>query len=162
VPKDWVDVDAADDFDDVKAMLEKGEKINYLPSSRRSTADAEFAAIINELYDAKDRDVYIVPDECHLYSKNAEKALIQLATTGLRFGMKAVFISQRPAEMKYTLMTQSTMFGVYALSTFENDYFKQKGFPLAEIQRKLTEGGLHSYVLIDDTKDDPLTGPFKV
>jgi hypothetical protein len=161
-PGAWTVATKQTDFDDIVDGLIGGEKIVYNPS--REHRQQELATIILLLYKAaeehmSDLDIYVVIDEVHLFTGRALAACVELATTGIRWGLKAVWISQRPAKVDNTLMTQSTRFVLYELSQMESQYFKTYRLPFEEIYSKLGEGGKYSYVVFDGRK---VEGPYKV
>jgi hypothetical protein len=151
-PNVWTRADKETDPEDVIDELIGGGKVVYNPD--RGLRQQELTLLIAWLYKMaeehqSDLDIYVVVDECHLFTGRALKACIELATTGIRWGLKAVWISQRPAKIDNTLMTQSTRFVVFDISDMESQYFKSYRLPFDEIYQKLLEGGQYAYVVHD-------------
>jgi len=135
----YVRADSKDDLDNVISVLMAGEKINYLPE--RETRWQEIAAIVEHILDLGGFPVTIVFDECHLmylnpdkYKRAAQAALEETVTTGLSKGIKAIFITQRPALLDNTLMTQSE-FKVFFRTENEGPYLKRYGIPFEDVER---------------------------
>ena len=99
----------------------------------------------------------VVVDEVHLYSKHGIKALEQIATVGRHKGIFLVAISQRPANISNTIMTQSEKFVVFSLSGMETDYLKRYNIPAENILEKTTEQ--YTYVTWDSYN---IAGPYTV
>lgn len=155
----WVDASGADDERVLIKALRKGEKINFIPN--RATRWKQLRAIIALLYEASERskmDIYILMDEIHLADKEALKAAIEVATTGIRWGLHAVFISQRPALIDNTIMNQSMQF-VFLKTTLEKRYLENYGLPYEAIRAGLEKGGQYAYMVYDFHS---LKGAFKV
>jgi DNA helicase HerA-like ATPase len=155
----WVNADGTDDERVLIKALRKGEKINFLPN--RGTRWKQLRAIIALLYEATERsllNVYVIMDEIHLAEKDALKAAIEVATTGIRWGIHAVFISQRPALIDNTIMNQSMQF-VFLKTTLEKRYLENYGLPYESIRAGLEKGGKYAYMVYDFHS---LKGAFKV
>lgn len=156
----FVDADGSDDEKVLIKALRKGEKINFRPS--RETRWKQLKALINILFKAGEQaklNIYIVVDECHLADRKiALPGVIEIATTGLSYGLKGIYISQRPALIDNTLMTQSMQF-IFFKTSMEKKYFDSYELPFDDIQAGLTKGGQFSYMTYDFEK---LEGAFKV
>jgi predicted YcjX-like family ATPase len=87
-----------------------------------------------------------VIDEVHLFRNEGKKALIRLATTGLGRGYKCIFISQRPAMIDNTLLTQSTKHILFAIGLNDASYLKSNGFPSEEIMNRT---GQEKYIFVE-------------
>lgn len=136
----WVKSDMQDDTDDLISALRSGHKINYEPS--RDYRQRELATLIDELFKAANKsvlDIYIVVDEVHLYDKDALKACREIATTGLRWGIKPVWISQRPQAIDNYLMSQSTYWVMYKTYNEPESYFRQYGIPYTDINSRIPD-----------------------
>jgi predicted YcjX-like family ATPase len=72
--------------------------------------------------------------------------LIRLATTGLGRGYKCIFISQRPAMIDNTLLTQSTKHILFAIGLNDASYLKNNGFPSEEIMQRT---GQEKYIFVE-------------
>lgn len=152
--------DNSNTWEQIEKLLKAKRKINYVPSTELDEAQTEIQYIIKKLYDGSFKDIFLVVDECHLLSMDAttKKQLIRVATTGLRFGIYAIFISQRLALVDNTLMTQSNKI-VFYKSNLEGNYLKNYNIPDEAINDRLRKGGQYSYVTYDF---DELKGAYKV
>lgn len=159
VSNKFLDADGSDDSEVIIAALRKGKKINFIPD--RENRWKQLKAIVKVLYRAAERqplDIYIIVDECHLADRDALAACREIATTGIRWGIKAIYISQRPALMDNTLMTQSMRF-VFFRTGMEDKYLDGHGFPAAQINERIKAGGQYAYVVWDFNE---LKGAYKV
>lgn len=137
----------------IKGLLKEGKKVNYIPSDDLEQASKELSALVNELYKSGELNCRVAIDECHLFSKVTKdksgiKACIRLATTGLRFGYQAIFLSQRPAMVDNTLYAQSTKHVIFALGRVDETYLKNNGFPVEEITQATGNEKYH-FVVFD-------------
>lgn len=155
----YTEATGADDEKVLIQALRQGNKINFIPN--RDTRWKQLRALIRLFYDASERslmDIYIVVDEIHLADKEALKACIELATTGIRWGLHGIFISQRPALVDNTIMNQSMQF-VFLKTTLEKRYMEGYGLPYEAIREGLEKGGQYAYMVYDFHS---LKGAFKV
>jgi hypothetical protein len=74
--------------------------------------------------------------------------LRRVATGGIRFGIHGVFISQRPALIDNTLMTQSVGMIIFHCN-MESQYFKRYGIPYEDMEKQLDSLGQYSYCEYD-------------
>lgn len=149
-PRGWTAASHQTDFDAIIDALHAGEKIVYNPS--REYRQQELKVLIQLLYksaEAAELDMFLVVDEVHLYEKAALKACIEVATTGIRWGINAIWISQRPAKIDNTLMSQSTRFVIYDVSHMESTYFKNYQMPAEQIYAALKIVGQYGYAIYD-------------
>jgi hypothetical protein len=147
-------------FDQIKAALAKGKKINFIPSTVDIIRKKQLAFLINQFFDGHTHDFYFVVDEVHLFTNEPEckGALVRLATGGVRFGMSGVWISQRGAKIDNTLMTQSTRFIFYE-TNMEGQYYKQYGIPHDDIAARIASAGKYGYCIFDGKT---IEGAYKV
>ena len=157
MPSSFIKVSAKDDIKVIINALKANKKINYIPQLDSIIRDKELIYLVESLYrrDSEKR-IYLVVDEVHLYEKESLKALIKVATTGLRFGVHGIWISQRPANIDNTLMTQSNQFVIFK-TNMESGYFGRYGIPDDEIKSRLKEE--YSYCIYDFME---VRGGFKV
>jgi archaellum biogenesis ATPase FlaH len=151
----YVKVNSKTAFSVIKKLLKKGYKVNYVPSSRLTIQSQEVSFIINQLFQngefTKKNFIYIVIDEVHLFKKQALEEVCRIATGGLRFGLHGIFLSQRPANMDNTLMTQSTNVLVFKCN-MESQYFKNYDIPIIEILELIEKNGKYSFCSYDFEK----------
>lgn len=159
MPNTFIKVSNNDSMAVIKKAIEKGRKINYLPSIDSEIRQKELVYIIQCLYTRNStKKLYLVIDEVHLYEKEALKSLVQVATTGIRFGIHGIWISQRPANVDNTLMSQSNQFIIFK-TNMESQYFDRYGIPSDIIKQKLEKAGEYSYCTYDFMN---VEGAFKV
>jgi DNA helicase HerA-like ATPase len=151
--KRFLTADQSYGLDQITEALHEGFKINFMPSDKPDRAAAEFDLIVDELYTWKRHypgmpPIYFVIDEVHLLQRNkdARNQLIRLASTGLKWGIRCIFISQRPAMVDNTLLTQSTFYVLFATG-LESGWFKRYNMPYDDIQSKLQKK--YQYVTFD-------------
>lgn len=143
MPKTYVKATGENNVEQIIRAIRSGKKVNFVPD--RDIRWKQFTYLVNALYKASERaklDMYFVGDEIHLarmHDREANNAAIEIATTGLTWGIKGIWISQRPAEMEYTLLTQSTLF-IFFTTEWEGQYLKQKGIPFADIEKRIQDG----------------------
>lgn len=154
--------DGRHSFGQIVRALKAGEKIDYRPSLDDETTAAELRHIINRLFESgftKQRNVILAVDECHISTRihPAKAALIKAATRGLTFGIHCVFITQRPAEVPYTLFVQADQKCIFRLGT-DGEYFTRKKIDYTQISKMIETGGEFSYVIHDGYA---IHGPYK-
>lgn len=151
----YIKVDKKTPFRTILDLLKKHQKVNYYPSTRSGAQSKELQFIINQLFEnghfSKENFIYIVIDEVHLFKKEALEEVCRVATGGLRFGLHGVFLSQRPANMDNTLMTQSTNVLVFKCN-MESQYFKNYDIPIIEILKQIELNGKYSFCSYDFDK----------
>jgi hypothetical protein len=135
VPSGFTTVDPRQhEWEQVEHLLQKNRKINWIAATKIENMHKEIIFIVDKLYNEEVRNVRLVIDEVHLFKKAALQEIQRVATTGLRWGIRGVFISQRPAKVDNTLYTQSTNHVIFALGNSDYKYLKEQGFPSEEIQ----------------------------
>lgn len=159
MPKIFIKCDADTNISVMINALKQGKKINYIPNwINEEFREKEVVHLVRKLYQSNIKKIYFVVDEVHLYNNLALKELIKVATTGLRFGIYGIWISQRPANIDNTLMTQSNQFIIFD-TNMESGYFKRYGIPADEIKERIGKGGKYSYCTYNFKE---VRGPFKV
>lgn len=153
---------ASDDLGVIMAALKRGRKVNFIPSLDNSRAAVELAILIDGLFRSgwtKDHNMLLVVDECHLAKahKEGERAVELVATRGLRFGVHAIFATQRPAYAHKAAFTQSDLHVIFR-TQMEREYFAAKGIPNAEYERIIKDGGQYAYAVFNGLE---MKGPFK-
>jgi hypothetical protein len=139
-PRSWTRADADSSMEGIIDGLIAGEKIVWTP--QREYRQQELRLLIGWLFKMAEQyedelDIYVVIDECHLFTGKALDSCIELATTGIRWGLKPVWISQRPARIDNTLISQATRFVVYDVSQAEYKWLAGYGYPSKEMSAKL-------------------------
>jgi hypothetical protein len=151
----YIKVDKKTPFRTILDLLKKHQKVNYYPSTRSGAQSQELRFIINQLFEnghfSKENFIYVVVDEVHLFKKEALEEICRIATGGLRFGLHGIFLSQRPANMDNTLMTQSTNVLVFKCN-MESQYFKNYDIPIIEILKQIELNGKYSFCSYDFDK----------
>jgi hypothetical protein len=154
--KGFVKANCKDEIKDIARAMRAGDKINYIPSTDDEIAVMELAYIVEHLFKypfAKNNPCLLVIDETHIFSnsKAGKLTLRKIANRGLSYGINALFISQRFANVEYTTVTQSEQHFIFKLG-FEKEYFQRKGVPYEEIIRKIDKKGKYSFVVWDGMK----------
>jgi hypothetical protein len=143
----WYDATGAHDTNQIIYALKQGYKINFLPSDDNEKMEKQLKVITDDIYlQGRGLNFRFVIDEVHLFKKEGKTALIRLATTGLGRGYKCIFISQRPAMIDNTLLTQSTKHILFAIGLNDASYLKTNGFPSEEIMRRT---GQEKYIYVE-------------
>jgi hypothetical protein len=159
MPNGFIRADGTSTMGKIKAAIEKGYKVNFVPSTDLMVQQKQLECIIQCLYDGRSREMVLVVDEVHLFNdRDIKRQLIRVATTGLRFGIHGVWISQRPAKIENTLMTQSNKFVMFQLN-MEFQYLKGHHIPGEEVAAILKKAGKYAYCEFDWRE---INGPFKV
>jgi hypothetical protein len=150
--KGYIKVDKTTSFTVIKSLLKKGHKLNYYPSSRLSTQGQELIFLVSQIFEngnfSKENYIYMVVDEVHLFKKKALESVCRIATGGIRFGVHGIFLSQRPANIDNTLMTQSTEMLIFFCS-MESQYFKNYCIPIEDILQRIEKNGKYSFCSYD-------------
>lgn len=136
-PKEYMKADKNVSFSQIDRVLKNGGKVNYIPSTDLEEMQKEIEVIIKGLYDGTKRNIYFIVDECHLIKKKSLEQLQRIATTGLRFGIKGVFCSQRGALIDNTLISQSTCFIWFYNNQQDQSYWRNYGVPIDELMGKI-------------------------
>lgn len=157
-PKTFIKVDMFCSITTIIEALERGEKINYIPSTDLEIMAKEICLIIRNLYDGSKRNIYFIIDECHLFKKESLAQIQRIATTGLRFGIKGVFCSQRGALIDNTLISQSTFFVTFYNNQQDVNYWNGYGFPIEEMMERI--GGEKYLFCTYDGKE--IKGAYKI
>jgi hypothetical protein len=148
----YIKVDKTTPFKTIKELLKKGHKLNYYPSSRISSQGQELIFLISQLFEnghfTKENYIFMVIDEVHLFKKKALESVCRIATSGIRFGINGIFLSQRPANIDNTLMTQSTEMLIFFCS-MESQYFKNYCIPIEDILKSIEKNGKYSFCSYD-------------
>lgn len=143
----WYDATGGHDTNQIIYALRNGYKVNFLPSDDVEGMEKQLKAITDAIYqEGRGFSFRFVIDEVHLFSKEGKKALIRLASTGLGRGYKCIFISQRPAMIDNTLLTQSTKHIVFAIGLNDASYLRMNGFPSDEIMKRT---GQQKYIFVE-------------
>lgn len=146
--KNYIKIDKNTSFKVINDLLKKGQKLNYEPSSRLSIQSQEITFLINQIFEncnfSKSNYIYFVVDEVHLFKKVALESICRIATGGIRYGVHGIFLSQRPANIDNTLMTQSIEMIIFKCN-MESQYFKNYCIPIDEILLKIEQNGRYSF-----------------
>lgn len=158
VSNKFVKADGNASIDVIKQLLDSGEKINFIPSSNVEIASKQLIAIINALFDEEKHDIIVAIDEVHLYDNHAQKAMMRIATAGLRWGFKGIFITQRPANMNNNLLGQSETVVSFNLKTPDREYLRRYGYPVENMMAKINEQKYH-FIMYEQNE---VKGAFKI
>lgn len=135
VPSGFITADGNTTEQQLIFALRNRKKVNFLPESDFDKMQKQLSAIINMLYEnGMGWDIRLVVDEVQLFEKQALKDCKKVATTGLRRGIRAVWISQRPALVDNTLYSQATSYVFFVLSMADYEYLKKQGLPVENVK----------------------------
>lgn len=125
-------------------LAQPGSKVN-LCGPRPSTNEAEkgrsaalLAAVVDDLIrigeKARNGDscqVICAVDEAHLFAPkhSSDDPLSLLATNGASYGIRFVAITQRPALLSHTVLSQATVHVLFDLDDYEAPYLDQYAVP---------------------------------
>jgi hypothetical protein len=139
-------------FSVILKLLKLKKKVNYIPDSRLKVQFIEVEFLINELFEngyfTKTNSIFFVVDEAHLFTKTSLDAITRIATSGIRWGINGIFISQRPANLDNTLMSQSTHMLIFKCN-MESQYFKNYSIPIENILTNIQNNGKYSFCEYD-------------
>jgi DNA helicase HerA-like ATPase len=139
-------------FIQIAKLLRLHKKINYLPDTRLKIQFIEVDFLINMLFEhklfSKSNPINIVIDEAHLFEGRALDNINRIATSGIRWGLNGIFISQRPANLSNTLMSQSSHMLIFK-TNMEIQYFKNYSIPIEQILEEINKNGLYSFCEYD-------------
>lgn len=138
--------------------LKKGKKIDYRPGSEIDDFSKDLEIFIKNLYSYGDLQFRFVIDEVHLFNKNAVKSMQRLSTAGLRYGYQPVFISQRPALIDNTLLSQCNMIYSFNLNVQDKEYLRNYKLPIDEMMERIGNEK-YLYVTFDQMK---VEGAYKI
>lgn len=138
-------------------LLNNKRKVCFYPSLSSDTAEKQLAAILKYFRDNEIKTLIAV-DECHLFKKSGKQELISAVTTGLRWGRPMIFITQRPAMMDNTYLTQSTRHIYFALGLEDEGYLREKKYPIDDISQKIN-GEKYRFVIFDRRE---AKGPYRI
>ena len=161
-PSNFIYADSSVHFEDIYNAIRNKKKINYVPNTNLEIASRELELIVNRIYEKGHLDCRFVVDEVHLLNmgdrqKRGLKACIRVATTGLKRGLKGVWITQRGALLDNTLLNQATKHVLFALGNQDLAYLKSNSFPSEEIGSLANEK--YKFVIYDNRE---VKGAFKI
>jgi hypothetical protein len=152
--KGFIKVNKGTSFKIIKNLLNKGQKLNYMPVPKLQIQEQEIKFLVAQLFEfgnfSKDKNIFVAIDEVHLFTKSSQQAIERIATSGLKFGLNGIFLSQRPANMSNTLMSQSIEMLIFKCS-MESQYFKNYDIPIEDILAKIEANGKYSFCSYDFT-----------
>jgi len=133
-------------------LLKLNRKINYIPSTKLKEQFIEIQFLVNQLFEnsnfSQKNPIYIVIDEAHLFQKESLESIKRIATSGIRWGLNGIFISQRPANLDNTLMSQSSHMLIFKCN-MESQYFKNYSIPIEKILNNISIMGEYSFCEYD-------------
>lgn len=148
----FVKVDKNTPFMVILKLLKLGRKVNYIPDSKLKTQFVEVEFLINQLFEnghfSKNNPIFFVIDEAHLFTGESLDAITRIATSGIRWGINGIFISQRPANLNNTLMSQSSHMLIFKCN-MESQYFKNYQIPIENILTNIQNNGKYSFCEYD-------------
>jgi len=104
--------------------------------------------------------MYVYADEIQNWGDSRKNEFDVFAIRGLKHGLHLVAVSQRPAKISKTIISQSKTIIFFDISTFEKKYFKEYELPYDEINSMFVEAPKYSFVVF--TKGKGLFGPYRL
>lgn len=155
MPRKFIKISANNiDFEQLAGELRQGTKLNLTFPASWGNSDIMrvIGYISRQLLRAgftEKSPMYIAYDECQALTRECIGDVRLVATRGLYLGVRAVFITQRPALADLTFYTQSAEHYIFQLGKGERGYFNGKGIDYDECLRLWQQNGQHSYVYTD-------------
>ena len=146
--------------EEILQALRAGHKLCLVPPANDAQARLVLDAIVPRLIGAKTWKprLLLMVDEAHVYAGNNVGSVLQLiARRGRRWGVSGLWISQRPADVSKTLVTQASKIAIFQ-TMWETSYFRAYGLDVDNIKARLEAGGPYSYVVWHGSR---LDGPYK-
>ena len=140
-----------------RAVIQHYDKIKYIPSPKPKIAQKEMRWIWEALL-GLNISICVFGDEIQNYGDDKRNVFDIYAVRGLKHGIHLVTISQRPAYVSKTIMTQTPKIIFFNIGTFERSYFLKYQLPYDEILEKFINASEYSFVIFERGK--PLEGPF--
>lgn len=151
----FIKVNMTTKYSIILKLLKLNRKINYIPSTILKNQFKEMNFLINQLFEnsnfSKKNPIYFVVDEAHLFEKESLESIKRIATSGIRWGINGIFISQRPANLDNTLMSQSSHMLIFKCN-MESQYFKNYSIPIENILNQIEKNGKYSFCEYDFMK----------
>jgi len=148
----FVKVDRNIPYSVILKLLKLNRKVNYIPSTKLKIQYLELEFLITQLFEnsnfSKNKPIFMVIDEAHLFQGNSLESVKRIATSGIRWGINGIFISQRPANMDNTLMSQSSHMLIFKCN-MESQYFKNYSIPIEKILDEINKNGTYSFCEYD-------------
>ena len=137
-------------------VLKQGLKLAYVPSDIDAVAEQELSVLVDAVFSASfpAPGLLFVADEAQDFAA----PLRRIARRGLARGVTGAFISQRPAEMHNTLLTQAVRHVIFD-SSWESQYFKRYGLDADKIEQTLRQAQRYSYIVV---AGGCISGPYTV
>lgn len=140
--------------------LDKGAHLAYVPNPDPKKARAALERIAGDILKRRWRDLMLVVDEAQVHApKGAPNPLDWLATQGQGLGVRLVAVTQRPAMLSHTVLTQSEQIFLFYLGMFEDGYLRNYGMDGETLRRDYwIDPSEHRYMVWDGAQ---MTGPFR-
>lgn len=153
----------ADMHTDVEVLfnaLRSGHKVEYRPSFAKKIAKGELDYLMGRIQADPIPGLMVLIDETHFYSRDgAEGPLGDYIRTNLGRGMVGVFVTQSGADTSKALLRQAEIKVFFDHETEDEEYYRNKKYPVAEIVSLLRKGNIHSFVVY---RDKQLSGPYSL
>lgn len=132
---------------DRQMLAKPGSRLNIVgprPSTEqadRDKANALLARVVNDVIEIGESTVHdrktavlVAVDEAHLFEPKGTSPtdpgpLGILATNGARYGVRFVAITQRPALLSHTVLSQANVHVLYDLDLYEDEYLDRYSVP---------------------------------
>ena len=155
-PVDFISAAGKDDLSGIAATLRRSLRLSYVPSDNDEVAEKELSVLVDMAFSATlpKHGLLFIADE----AQDFPNPLRRIARRGLSRGVTGVFISQRPAELHNTLLTQAVRHVIFE-SSWESQYFKRYGLDAEKIEKLLRQSPKFSYVTVEN---GCINGPYRI
>lgn len=122
----------------IEALSLDAKKICLNPREMKDIEIRDVERICNTLFEigkqVQKNFAHIFIDEVQEYSTlhRPNKTIDRVWKRGRRYGIVGVAISQRPADVSHTILTQSKYHAIFRLGTYETPYFQRYKIPIEE------------------------------
>jgi DNA helicase HerA-like ATPase len=144
---------------DIYRALRRGVHVAYVPDKEPDKALRLLATLCADFVTGAWGNLWLVVDEVQTYApKHVASPLEWVAMRGRTHGVRGIWISQRPAQVSHTLLTQASTHVLFYLSAFEDGYLRDIGLDGEDLRRRLGTAKDHQYMIWDGST---LAGPYK-
>jgi hypothetical protein len=157
---DWVFVRGENTVGEITSALLSGFHLNFLPAEDTKQARGQVRVLVDLLFGRVWRPkLLLIADEAYVYAPRSAlyTPLHRVARRGLRWGIHGLWISLRPADVSFDLLTQCQRHVIFNTSNYEGSYFRSHGLPGEAIQAAVSAAPPYSYVVWDLRE---MSGPF--
>lgn len=159
--KDWPAyyLDGREPLVGIYRDLQKGAHLAYVPNPDPAKAARALERICLDLIRRRWRELWLVVDEAQVHARKGVPGPIDyIATQGAGQGIRLVAITQRPAMLSHTVLTQADQVYIFMLGRFEDGYLRSYGLDGPALRDTLSNAGAYTYMVFDGAT---ISGPYK-